>query len=303
MKIDPLFKQLMTERVLKTTIRTPSQFNLPPNSVRFALRQMSRVFPKHPDIEVRHLTISGIKVEEMKAQEQATQLILYIHGGVFFAGSLNTHRAYLTQMAARSQMQILHLQHPLAPEYQFPDALEAVFRVYKNLLAQDVQAKDIILAGDCSGANLALALALRIREEKLPQASGLILSSPFLDLSLSSESIRYNATHDAMLSLNALETGADYYVPRGYDRADPYISPLFAALNDLPPLLIQVGSKSMLLDDAKRLQQRAQDAGLKSQLKVYTGMWHNFQLFSAWFNEAKQALADLAEFAHSIDVD
>lgn len=303
MKIDPLFKQLLTERVLKTTIRAPSQLNLPPNSVRFALKQMSRVFPQHPDINIRKMTISGIKVEEIKAQEQATQLILYIHGGVFFAGSLATHRAYLTQMAARSQMQILHLQHPVAPEYQFPDALEAVFRVYKNLLAQDIQAKDIILAGDCSGANLALALALKIREEQLPQVSGLMLASPFLDLSLSSDSIRYNAIHDAMLSLNALETGVDYYIPRGYDKTEPYISPLFADLAKLPPLFIQVGSKSMLLDDAKRLHHRAQGAGVKSSLKVYTGMWHNFQMFHAWFQESKQALADLTEFAHRVDVD
>ena len=302
MKIDPLIKQLATEKLLKTTIRAPSQLNLPPNSLRFALEHMSRVLPQHKQTHIRSLTISGLKVEEIKAQDEATQLILYLHGGAFFVGSLNTHRAYLTQVAARSQMQILHVQYPLAPEYQFPDTIEALLRVYKDLLAQGIQAKDIILAGDCSGANLALALALRIRDENLPQVSGLILNSPFLDLTLTSESIRYNAKLDALLSPKALDTGIEYYVPRGYERGDAKISPLFAKLDDLPPLFIQVGSKALLLDDAKRLHQRAEAAGVKSQLKIYTGMWHNFQLFG-WFNEAKQALADLSEFAHAVDVD
>ena len=303
MKINPLLKQLATEKLLKTTIRAPSNLNLPPNTLRFALEQMSRVFPKSDQVSIRELRLEGLKVEEIKAQDEATQLIFYIHGGAFFVGSLATHRAYLTQMAARTQMQILHVQHPLAPEYQFPDALEALLRVYKSLLKQGVQAKDIILAGDCSGANLALALALKIREEKLDQVSALMLSSPFLDLSLTSDSIRYNTKLDAMLSPKALETGIEYYVPRGYERGDAKISPLFAELTGLPPLFIQVGSKALLLDDAKRLHERAEAAGVKTSLKIYTGMWHNFPLFYAWFDEAQQALADLSKFAHSVDLD
>lgn len=303
MKIDPLFKQLATEKLLKTTIRTPSHFNLSPNTLRFALEQMSRVFPKSEQVSIRELNLSGLKVEEIKAQDEATQLILYLHGGAFFVGSLATHRAYLTHLAARTQMQVLSVQYPLAPEYQFPDAIEALLRVYKDLLAQGIQSKDIILAGDCSGANLALALALRIREEKLNQVSGLILSSPFLDLTLTSDSIRYNAKLDALLSPKALATGIEYYVPRGYEHGDAKISPLFADLSDLPPIFIQVGSKALLLDDAKRLQHRAEGAGVKTSLKIYTGMWHNFQLFTTWFDEAQQALADLSEFAHSVDLD
>ena len=302
MKIDPLIKQLATEKLLKTTIRAPSQLNLPPNSLRFALEQMSRCLPQHPQATIRRFKLNGLNVEEIKVQDEATQLIVYIHGGAFFVGSLSTHRAYLTQVAARTQMQILHVEYPLAPEYQFPDAIEALLRVYKDLLAQGIQAKDIILAGDCSGANLALALALRIRDEQLNQVSGLILNSPFLDLTLTSESIRYNKKLDALLSPKALKTGIEYYVPRGYECGDAKISPLFAKLDDLPPLFIQVGSKALLLDDAKRLHERAEQAGLNSQLKIYTGMWHNFQLFS-WFDEARQALADLAEFAHTTDVD
>lgn len=303
MKISPLTKQLITESILKTTIRGPSQFNLPPNTLRFALEQMCRAFPQNPDVQIRPIRLAGLKAEEIKPQQASTQLIFHIHGGAFFLGSMNTHRAFLTQVAARTQMQVLHLDYPLSPEAQFPEALDALFDVYAVLLDQGVQAKDIILSGDSCGANLALALALKIQQDQLPQVSGLVLMSPFLDLTLSSESLRYNRKHDALLSIEALETGIDYYVPRSVDRADPLVSPFFAELKGLPPIHIQVGSKEILLDDAQRFKVKAEEAGLDVEFKLYTGMWHNFQMFSSWFEEGQRALSDLVDFAHRLDQD
>ncbi|MEG0827958.1 MAG: alpha/beta hydrolase [Acinetobacter sp.] len=303
MKISPLWKQLITERILKTVIRKPSQFNLPPNSLRLALEQLCRAFPQNKEVEIRTLRLAGLRAEEIKPQTESTQLIFHIHGGAFFLGSLKTHRAFLTQIAARTQMQVLHVDYPLSPEHQHPEAIDALFDIYTTLLDQGVQSKDIILSGDSCGANLALALALRIQQEKLPQVSGLILLSPFLDLTLTSESLRYNAQHDALLSIETLETGIDYYVPKNMDKSDPTISPLFADLTGLPPILVQVGSKEILLDDAQRFKERAEQANVEVHFKIYTGMWHNFQMFSAWFDEAQQAIADLAEFAHQLDQD
>lgn len=302
MKIAPLWKQLFTERLLKATVRTPSQFNLPPNAIRFAIEKLCWALPKNKDVKIRPLKIAGLDLEEIKAQAEATQLIFHIHGGAFFLGSLHTHRAFLTHVAARTQMQILHVDYPLAPENPFPEALDALLDVYQALLAQGVQAKDIILSGDSCGANLAVALALEIRKLELPQVSGLILMSPLLDLTLTSESLRYNQAHDALLSIEALETGIDYYLPRNVARDDPQVSPYFADLTGLPPILIQVGSKEILLDDGKRFYEKAKEAGVKASFKLYTGMWHNFQMFTM-FEEAQAALADLSEFAHHLDVD
>ncbi len=303
MKLSPLTKQLITEAFLKTAIRAPSQLNLPPGAMRFALEQLCRAIPKNPDVQIRRLRIAGLRAEELKPQRQATQLIFHIHGGAFFLGSLNTHRAFLTQVAARTQMQVLHLDYPLSPEHPYPEALDALFDAYCQLLDQGVQAKDIILSGDSCGANLALALALKLRQEQLPQASGLILLSPLLDLTLSSESLRYNGKHDALLSIEALEAGIDYYVPKSVDRADPAVSPFFADLAGLPPIHVQAGSKEILLGDAQRFKDKAAEAGLAVEFKIYTGMWHNFQMFSAWFAEGRHALADLAAFAHRLDQD
>jgi len=228
---------------------------------------------------------------------------LHIHGGAFFLGSMNTHRAFVSDLAASTQMQVIHLDYPLSPEHPYPEAIDALFDVYQLLLEQGIQAKDIILSGDSCGANLALALALRIRDEQRPQVSGLILLSPFLDLSLTSESIRYNSKLDALLSIEALETGIDYYVPEQIDPADPLVSPLFDDLADLPPTLVQVGSKEILLDDAQRFRDKATKAGVDVTFKLYTGMWHNFQMFNAWFTEAKMALDDIAAFAQALDQD
>ena len=141
MKISPLTKQLITETILKTSIRKPSQFNLPPTALRKALEQFCKLFPVDKNIEIRSLKLAGLNAEEIKPQQEATQLIFHIHGGAFYLGSMKTHRAFMTQIAARTQMQVLHVDYPLAPEAPYPAALDAVFNVYMQLLDQGVQAK------------------------------------------------------------------------------------------------------------------------------------------------------------------
>lgn len=302
MKINPLLKQYITESILKTSIRFPSRLNLPPTALRIALEQLTKVIPQSRQVEIRPLRIAGIRAEEIKPKAQTTQLIFHIHGGAFFLGSLNTHRAFLSDISLRTQMQILHIDYPLAPEHRYPESGDAIYDIYQMLIDQGTQPKDIIVSGDSCGANLALALVLRLKEEDPALVpSGLVLMSPFLDLTLTSESLRYNQKHDALLSVEALETGIQYYVPRGVDPSIPELSPIFADFKGLPPTLVQIGSKEILLDDAARFAEKAKADGVEVRYKLYTGMWHNFQMFSPWFDEAKQALDDLAAFAHHLD--
>ncbi|PWF33233.1 esterase, partial [Yersinia pestis] len=117
-------------------IRAPSKFNLPPSSMRIALEQMCKLFPQDKTVQIRSLRLAGLRAEEIKPQQESTQLIFHIHGGAFYLGSLNTHRAFMTQIAARTQMQVLHVDYPLAPESAYPEALEALFDVYHLLLDQ-----------------------------------------------------------------------------------------------------------------------------------------------------------------------
>lgn len=304
MKINPLLKQYITESFLKTSLRFPSRLNLPPTVLRIALEQICKIIPQSKQVNIRKLRIAGIRAEEIKPKSETTQLIFHIHGGAFFLGSLNTHRAFLSELAVRTQMQVLHVDYPLAPEQGYPDIGDAMYDVYQMLLDQGTQTKDIIVSGDSCGANLALALLLRLKAEdrsKLP--SGLVLMSPFLDLTLTSESLRYNQKHDALLSIEALEAGISYYVPQNLDKSIPELSPLYGDFEGLPPTLVQIGSKEILLDDASRFEEKAKAADVNVTYKLYTGMWHNFQMFSPWFDEAKQALADVAEFAQQRDQD
>ena len=271
---------------------------------RFALERLSRVFPQPKGVKLRQLRIAGVRAEEIKPQAHTSQMIFHIHGGAFFVGSIKTHRAFLSEIALRSQMQVLHLDYPLAPENKFPEAGDAIYDVYQTLLAQGVQPKDIIVSGDSCGANLALALALRLKEEDKTQLpSGLILMSPFLDLTLTGESLRYNQKHDALLCTEALEAGIEFYVPKHLDPSIATISPLFGDFEGLPPTLVQIGSKEILLSDAQRFEIKAKEAKVDVEYKLYTGMWHNFQMFSPWFDEAKKSLADIADFAHKLDRD
>ncbi|MDV2438250.1 alpha/beta hydrolase [Acinetobacter gerneri] len=303
MNIDPAIKQFLTEKILKVSFKAPSRMNLSPTFMRAALEQMSKVFPQSKNVQLRPVRIAGIHAEEIKPQSKSTQMIFHIHGGAFFVGSIKTHRAFLSEVAERTQMQVLHLNYPLSPEARYPDALDAIYDVYSTLLDQGVLAKDIIVSGDSCGANLALALCLRLKQEDLEMPSGLMLLSPFLDLTLTSESLRYNEKLDALLSVEALETGISFYLPKNIDKSDPFVSPIFGDFAGLPPTLVQVGSKEILLDDAKRFEDKAKEAGVDVRYKLYTGMWHNFQMFSPWFEEAKKAIADIADFAHKLDKD
>lgn len=111
---------------------------------------MSR-FPTTKNVSVRPIRLAGIKGEEIKPQDSATQLIFHIHGGAFFLGSVKTHHAFMTDLAARTQMQIIHVDYPLAPEHPYPEATEALYDIYQSLVVQGIQPKDIILSGDSCG--------------------------------------------------------------------------------------------------------------------------------------------------------
>ena len=165
MKINPLLKQYVTESILKTSFRFPSRFNLPPTAFRIAIEQLTRIIPQPKNVEFRQLRIAGIRAEEIKPKPETTQMIFHIHGGAFMVGSLKTHRAFLSEIALRTQMQVLHIDYPLSPEQRYPDVGDAIYDVYQILLDQGIQPKDIILSGDSCGANLALALVLRLKQE------------------------------------------------------------------------------------------------------------------------------------------
>ncbi len=301
MKYSNFSKHFFTETILKNGIRRPSRFALPVALLRGSLNQMCRLFPVQRDVHIESTTLAGCNAEWIHPKNvRSEHVILHIHGGAFFLGGLNTHRAFVTDLAVYSGCSAIQLDYPLAPEHPFPAAIETIHTAYLTLLEQGLLAKNIVISGDSCGANLALVLCLLLKELGQPMPSGLMLLSPWLDLTLSSPSLRYNRKQDALLSINTLQAGIQHYVGKGLRCDHPQLSPILDDLSGLPPTLVQVGSKEILLDDAKRFQQQAKAAGIEVTLQIYTSMWHNFHMFQAWFDEAREALTDISCFVHEL---
>lgn len=295
-------KRYLIEKILKTTVKFPSRQGLPYQTLRNLMDKATLIFPIDKTLQFKKLKLAGLNCEEIKKRNaEPTQLLLHIHGGAFFVGGLKSHRAFMCDLVNYTQAQVIHIDYPLAPENPFPNALNKLFDAYLEILEQGIHPKDVTFSGDSCGGNLALALCLKLRDEGKPLPSGIILMSPWLDLSLSGESIRLNAKHDALLSVEALEEGVRHYLNDDASVDEHYVSPMFGNLKGLPEILVQVGSKEILLDDAKRFKEMADAAGAKVTLSIFPGMWHNFHMFNHWIDDAKQAMQDIAKFVDHVD--
>ncbi|WP_321853982.1 alpha/beta hydrolase [Burkholderia cenocepacia] len=225
--------------------------------------------------------------------------MLHFHGGAFFTGSSKTHRAMGSEFAVRGKVNVYMPDYRRAPEHPYPAALDDGWAAYHALLEQGYQPHDIVLGGDSGGCALILSLAIRLRDRNLPLPAGLVMLSPFLDLTLNSASIEIYRRRDPMVSRYALLRGANAF--RGAIAADdPRVSPLFADLHGLPTTLIQVGGDEILLDDAIRFATRARDAGMPVENQIHDGMWHNFQMFNRFVEPADRALDDIARFVRDV---
>lgn len=239
--------------------------------------------------------VSGISLNEVPCEwveraDSDTALVIIVHGGGFHAGSPRTHRRFAANFARATGRRMLIPDYRLAPEHPYPAAIDDVVAVYAGLLGQGMAAEEIVLCGDSAGGGLALSAALSLREVGAPLPAGIILMSPWLDLTLSGDSLK---VADADPSREALARSVDWY--RGQaDPADPFLSPLFAELAGLPPMLIQAGAADSLADDAVRLHERAQDAGVPSVLSIAPDMWHVFQHYDC--PEARAAVEEAAAF-------
>jgi acetyl esterase/lipase len=202
--------------------------------------------------------------------------VLYLHGGGYVMGSINTHAEMIGRISEACRAPVLALDYRLAPEHPYPAAVDDAVAAYDRLLGNGIAAENIVIAGDSAGGGLALACMLALREAGKPLPCGAILLSPWTDLTGSGDSVSSRAEADPMVSPELLTPMAQLYAA---DTAveEPGISPLFADLKGLPPLLIQVGDAEILLDDSTRLHDCARAAGVDSTLQIYDGAFHVFQ--------------------------
>ncbi|WP_158743923.1 alpha/beta hydrolase [Acidisphaera sp. L21] len=223
-------------------------------------------------------SIGGIKGEWVRSVSGVKSgTLLYLHGGGYFACSPQTHRPITCAFAAAG-LAVFAPEYRLAPEHPFPAAIDDAVAAYRGLLAQGIPARSIVVAGDSAGGGLALALLLSLRDagDKLPAAA--MLFSPWTDLAGTGDSLRVNHHRDAMFVGEGMERAASPYLA-GTDPYHPLASPVYAELGDLPPLLVHVGSYEVLLDDSRRVVERAQQAGTDATMRTWPVVPHVWQLF------------------------
>ncbi|MFZ6027593.1 MAG: alpha/beta hydrolase [Chloroflexota bacterium] len=249
-----------------------------------------------------NVTIQAVQAGSVPAEwsippyAPATQAVLYFHGGAFVLGSVSTHRAMVSHLALACGSKILSVDYRLAPEASFPAGLDDCAAAYRWLLGQGIAPGRIAVAGDSAGGNLALALLLKLRDEGAPLPAAAACISPVTDLEGTRASRRTRAKIDPILGKGLGNTGLPASYIGDYDIHHPHISPLFAELHGLPPVLIHVGTDEILFDDAIEFADSARQAGVCAEVVVWPRMWHVFQMLVPILPEARQSLAQIAQF-------
>jgi epsilon-lactone hydrolase len=221
--------------------------------------------------------------------------ILYFHGGGFRLGSVASHRDLIARIADASGLRVLAINYRLAPEHRFPAAFEDALSAYAWMLEQGLKPENIALAGDSAGGNLVLTLMLSLRDHGEPLPAAGALMSPWTDLAATGESFQSRAAADPIHQRSMILALAKGYMREGGDPLDPRVSPLYADLSGLPPLLVHAGDRETVRDDATMLADRALAAGVEVDLRVWDGMIHVFQMF-ADIPQAREAVAEIAAF-------
>jgi acetyl esterase/lipase len=269
-------------------------------TLRAAFSELMAQVPVAPDVEQSPVEIGGVAGVEVtiqgnKAQNEAESVILYFHGGVYVIGSAAFSVPLVGDLARRTGARAITLEYRLAPEHPYPAAVEDARAAYVGLLAQGFDPAQIALAGESAGGGLAVATLLALREAGVPLPACAYVMSPYVDLTLSGETLAEKQDADPLLTPDGLQTRVPDYVG-GADASDPLISPIFGNLRELPPLLIQVGSHEVLLSDALRLAGRAAICDVPVTLEVTPGVPHVFQAYAGLLDEAGAALDRASDF-------
>jgi monoterpene epsilon-lactone hydrolase len=265
-------------------------------SLRSSFEELMRYIPIPDDVQRTDIDLRGVGAVEVSiVGADSSNVILYFHGGVYVIGSAGASVPLVSDLARRSDAKAVSVDYRLAPEHPYPAAVEDARTAYEELLSQGVEPGNIAFSGESAGGGLAVALLLAIRDAGLPMPSSAFLMSPYVDLTLSGDTIADKAGVDPLFTKEALRLRVGDYVAGG-SSSDPFISPLFADLGGLPPLLIQAGSHEMLLSDALRLAERAAEADVAVALEVTPGVPHVFQGYAAVLDEGDRALNRAAMF-------
>ena len=288
---------MISEQLKNVIERIKSQPQNPNATIEKRRAGMERISERvASDVSCEPVSVSGVPAEWIAAPGAVQdRVILYLHGGGYVIGSINTHRAMIARIARASNARALAIDYRLAPEHPFPAAVDDATAAYKWLLAEGYEPGKIVIAGDSAGGGLTLAALVALRDSGVPMPAGAVPISPWTDLEGTGESVRSRAAKDPMVTQsNLAESAKQYY--GAHDPKDPLVSPLHANFRGLPPMLIHVGDAEILLDDATRVAERAKQAGVDVELEVWDDMIHVWHVFAKLLPEGQQAIDKIGKF-------
>lgn len=280
--------------MLRTTAAERGEAEMTVDEWRAAYGGLGSMLPQRDGVPVTPTRTGDVPAEWIGDSDDGP-VVVYLHGGGYCIGSLDTHRAMLTHLAAAIGGRVLAVDYRLAPEHPHPAALDDALAAYRHVLASGVAPGRVVVAGDSAGGGLTLATLVALREGGDPTPAAGVCLSPWADLTQSGATITTKADVDPMVRGADLDRWAAAY--RGDAPADaPAISPIFADLTGLPPLLIEVGTAEVLLDDARRVASAARGAGVRVTLHEADDMIHVWHFFAGVVPEADEGIARLAQF-------
>ncbi|BEP12113.1 alpha/beta hydrolase [Acidothermaceae bacterium B102] len=263
------------------------------------LDQLLTAHPLPGDVHVTRAELGGVPVA-LATLGGSAGVLFHLHGGGFAVGSAQGSLGLATSLARRTGLSVVAVDYRLAPEHPFPAAADDALAAYEALVEREGGADRIVVCGESAGGNLAVGLLVAARQAGLPLPSSALLLSPMTDLTVSGASFAGKAAVDPNITAQAIRTRvADYLDGTGTSPADPRVSPIFADLTSLPPLLVQVGSHEVLLDDATQLAVRAAAADVDVTLDVTSGVPHVFQAFAGVLDEGAAALDRAGAFVRA----
>jgi len=281
-----------------------------------AVRRSQDMLGRHART-ARFVRFEPVKLENCSAEwvvpheEQGCKVVLYFHGGGYTTGSLCTHRSLVSHIAKSARTRVLNVGYRLAPEYPYPAAFEDALAGYRWLLSEGYEPNSIAVAGDSAGGGLATSLLVALRDEAVREGlgkeslpAGAALLSPWVDLSDEKGSWEKLAASDWLLTPESLQDDACKYLGHSCDEPehlqDPYISPRFADLRGLPPLMVHAGGDELLRDDIRAFTAKARASGVKVYHEEWPGMVHDWHLVVAYLPEGRRAVDEIGVFLRII---
>jgi acetyl esterase/lipase len=261
--------------------------------------KMAALLGGAPDAKVAKVDAGGMPSEWVAAPGcDPDRAVLYLHGGGYVIGSLNTHRRLAYDISAACGARVLLIDYRLAPEHPFPAAVDDATTAWRWLLQQGLKPSRLAIAGDSAGGGLTIATLVNLRDQKLPLPACAVAISPWVDLEVVGSSMTSRAAQDPMVQKPGIQFMASLYL-NGKDAKSPLAAPLHADVKGLPPVLVQVGSAETLLDDAMRIAEKLHTAGVEVKLSVWPNQVHVFPFFAPILSEGRDGCIEIGTYIRS----